>query len=184
VVPSKARGLFFVATNPINCRHNTSYVIKNLLIFVNQTFVMEKIEFKATINAPAEKVWKILWDDASYRKWTSVFAEGSKAESDWQEGSKILFLDGKGQGMVSIIESKRDNEFMSFKHVGIISEGVEDTTSEKVKAWAGAHENYTLRQTNGKTELIVDMDLSDEWKEYFNKTWPLAMNKIKELAEQ
>jgi len=145
---------------------------------------MEKIEFKATISAPAEKVWKVLWDDQSYRQWTSVFAEGSRAETDWKEGSKILFLDGKGQGMVAKIESKRENEFMSFSHLGIVADGKEDTTSDKVKEWAGAHENYTLHSLNGKTELIVDMDISDEWKDYFQKTWPMAINKIKELAEE
>lgn len=145
---------------------------------------MEKVEFKATINAPAEKVWNVLWDDQSYRQWTSVFAEGSRAETDWKEGSKILFLDGKGQGMVSVIESKIDNEYMSFKHIGMVADGVEDTTSDKVKECAGSHENYTLRPSNGKTELVVDMDLSDEWKDYFQKTWPLAINKIKELAEK
>ena len=36
-----------------------------------------KIKFFNHINAPKEKVWKVLWDDSSYRKWTSVFMEGS-----------------------------------------------------------------------------------------------------------
>ena len=29
---------------------------------------MEKVNFAATINAPREKVWNVLWDEASYRK--------------------------------------------------------------------------------------------------------------------
>jgi hypothetical protein len=145
---------------------------------------MKKHEFKTSINASKEKVWEILWNDDNYGKWTSVFAEGSRAETDWNEGSKVLFLDGKGQGMVSMIASKKPNEYMSFKHLGFVMNGVEDTQSEKVKEWAGAMENYTLKQVDGKTELIVDMDINDEYKDYFLKTWPLALGKVKEMAEK
>jgi hypothetical protein len=146
---------------------------------------MEKINFSATINAPREKVWKTLWEEDNYRNWTAVFAEGSTVETEnWKEGSKVLFLDGKGSGMVSKVAANKPNEYMSFEHLGIVQDGVEDTSSEKVKDWAGAHENYTLKGTNGKTELIVDMDINDEYKDYFLKTWPQAMKKIKELAEK
>lgn len=144
---------------------------------------MEKLNFSIDINAPKEKVWKILWDNATYPKWTEVFCEGSHAVTDWQEGSKVLFLDGKGSGMVSKIETKKPNEFMSFKHLGGVKENVEDTTSEKVKSWAGALENYSLKENNGATTLKVDMDIVDEYKDYFLKTFPNGLQKIKELSE-
>ncbi len=145
---------------------------------------MEKKEFKTTINAPKEKVWNILWGNTTYPEWTSVFAEGSRAETDWKKGSKTLFLDGKGNGMVSTIAENKPNEFMSIKHLGFVKNGVEDLNSEKVKEWAGALENYTLKAINGKTELIVDMDITDEYKDYFEKTWPDALKKLKEMAEK
>ena len=146
---------------------------------------MEKINFSATINASKEKVWKTLWEEDNYRNWTAVFAEGSTVETDnWKEGSKVLFLDGKGSGMVSKVAANKPNEFMSFEHLGIVQKGVEDTSSEKVKDWAGAHENYTLKGTNGKTELTVEMDINDEYKDYFLKTWPQALDKIKQIAEK
>ena len=145
---------------------------------------MEKNEFKILIDAPPEKVWNMLWNDASYPQWTSAFAEGSKVETDWKEGSKVLFLDGKGQGMISIIAKKKPNEFMSFKHIGTVNNGVEDLDSPQTKEWAGALENYTLKNTGGKTELVVDMDMTEEYKDYFIKTWPMALDKVKELAEK
>lgn len=145
---------------------------------------MEKNEFKILIDAPPEKVWNVLWNDASYPQWTSAFAEGSKVETDWKEGSKVLFLDGKGQGMISIIAKKKPNEFMSFKHIGTVNNGVEDLDSPQTKEWAGALENYTLKNTGGKTELVVDMDMTEEYKDYFIKTWPMALDKVKELAEK
>ena len=103
---------------------------------------MEKKQFKILINAPREKVWEKLWNDASYREWTSVFAEGSSAETDWNEGSRVLFGDGKGNGMVSRIASKKTNEVMSFEHLGMLKDGVEDLSSDEVKQWSGAKENY------------------------------------------
>jgi len=144
---------------------------------------MEKLKFKTVINAAPEKIWNVLWNDDTYRKWTSAFAEGSYAETDWKEGSKVLFLDGNGRGMVSRIEKNKPYEYMSIEHLGEVNNGVEDTTSEKVKDWAGAHENYTLKKVNGKTELSVDMDINDEFKEMFAKIWPVALDNIKTLSE-
>jgi len=145
---------------------------------------MEKQHFKVAIDAPKEKVWDILWGETSYPAWTSAFSEGSRVETDWKEGSKVYFLDAKNEGMVSTIAEKKPNEFMSFKHLGMVMGGVEDLDSEKIKEWAGALENYTLKTVNGKTELMVDMDITEEYKDYFVKTWPKALEKVKELAEK
>jgi hypothetical protein len=145
---------------------------------------MEKQQFRIAIDSPREKVWNILWNDSSYREWTSVFSEGSRADTDWKKGSKVFFLSDSGEGMVSRIEENTPNEFMSIKHLGVIKDGVEDLESEKVKEWAGAMENYMLRDLNGKTELTVDMDVTDEYKDYFQTTWPKALEKVKELAEK
>lgn len=144
---------------------------------------MEKLNFKTVIDATPEKIWKVLWDDATYRKWTTAFTEGSYAETDWRQGSKVLFLDSNRSGMVSRIAENRPNEFMSFEHLGEVKNGVEDTTSERVKQWAGAHENYTLKKVNGKTELSIDMDITDEFKEMFAKIWPTALENVKNLSE-
>lgn len=145
---------------------------------------MKKMNFSIIINASKEKVWQTLWNDNNYRKWTSVFCEGSHAITDnWKEGSKVLFMDPKGNGMVSSIAVNRPNEFMSFKHLGEVKDGVEDTTSDKVKGWAGARENYTLNELNGKTELLVEMDVNDEFKDYFINMFPKALNKVKQLSE-
>jgi len=144
---------------------------------------MEKLNFNIVINATPEKVWKVLWADDTYRKWTSAFAEGSCAETDWKQGSKVLFLDGKSSGMVSKIAETRPNEYMSFEHLGEVKDGVEDTSSERVKQWAGSHENYTLKKVNGKTELSIDMDINEEFKDMFAKMWPVALDNVKNLSE-
>lgn len=142
------------------------------------------MNFTTSINAPKEKVWKVLWDDSTYRQWTSAFCEGSYAETDnWKEGTKVLFLSPGGSGMVSTVAANRANEFMSFKHLGEVKDGVEDTTSEKVKAWAGSLENYTLNETGGVTELVIEMDMTDEFKDMFMAIWPNALQQVKQLSE-
>lgn len=145
---------------------------------------MDKLNFNILIDAPREKVWNVLWNDATYREWTSPFSEGSHAISDIRKGSKVLFLDGKGSGMVSRVADVRPPEFMSFEHLGEVKDGVEDTESEKVKAWAGSKENYTLKPLGDKTEVLIDMDINAEYKDMFQQLWPKALDKMKEVAER
>lgn len=145
---------------------------------------MKKGKYSVQINAPKEKVWNTLWNDDSYRKWTSVFHEGSYADTDWNEGSKVLFLSGDGNGMYSTVAKNIPNEFMSFRHLGVVKEGVEQPLDEETKQWSGAMENYTLKENNGVTELTTEMDLTDEFEDYFNKTFPTALEKLKELSER
>lgn len=153
---------------------------------------MEKQQFSIAIDAPREKVWNTLWNDDSYPAWTAVFSEGSRAEIDgkpagqqgWKKGSKIMFLNSKGEGMVSSIAENIPHEYLSIRHLGFIKDGIEDTESEQVKKWAGALENYTLKTVDGNTEVTVDMDITEEYKDYFVNTWPKALDKLKELAEE
>lgn len=144
---------------------------------------MKKLTFSTQINATKERVWHTLWNDSNYRAWTSVFHEGSYAESDWQEGSKILFLDGAGSGMVSRIARLIPNQFMSFEHLGEVKNGEEDFESAKNGGWAGAHENYTLIEKDGGVLLEAELDTDDQFEGYFSEKFPLALAKVKALAE-
>ena len=140
---------------------------------------MDTLKFDVTINAPKEKVWKVLWDDESYRKWTTVFHEGSYAESDWKEGSKVKFLGPSGDGMHSVIQKLVPNEQMRFRHLGEIKNGVESNSN-----WEGAMESYYLSNEGGGTRLNVELDSVGEYKDYFSDVFPKALNLVKQLAEQ
>jgi uncharacterized protein YndB with AHSA1/START domain len=152
-----------------------------------QEEVMEKLHFSIDIEAPKEKVWDTMLGEDTYRQWTDVFMEGSHYKGDWNEGSKILFLapneSGKMEGMVSRIKKNREYEFVSVEHLGVVQDGNEDTSSDEVKKWAGALENYTFTEEDGKTTVNVDMDTEEENEEMFSKMWPNALQKLKELAE-
>lgn len=144
---------------------------------------MQKLHFSVKVNAPKEKVWDTMLGEESYKQWTDVFMEGSYYEGSWSQGSKIRFLapdeEGNMQGMVSRIKENREYEYVSIEHLGFIQNGEEDTTSD----WAGALENYTFREKNGQTEVLVDMDTEEEYAEMFQEMWPKALEKLKKLAE-
>ena len=144
---------------------------------------MHRLAFSITINAPKEKVWRAMLEDATYRQWTSAFQEGSYAVTDWNKGSKARFLTPAGDGMVSRIVAHRPNEFLSIKHVGSVKNGIEDTESEEVKGWAGALENYTLGEQDGTSTLSIEMDVTDEYRSYFEETWPKALSRLKPISE-
>lgn len=145
---------------------------------------MRRLTFSATINALAERVWRTLLEDATYREWTSEFHEGSYAVTDWKEGSKALFLGPEGDGMVSRIRVHKPNEFLEIEHLGEVRKGVEDRESEAAKQWAGGRESYTLRKTEGGVELTVETDTTDQYKTYFEETWPKALARLKRICER
>ncbi len=130
---------------------------------------LKKISFSTTIKASKEKVWAVLWNDESYRSWTSAFTQGSYAVSDWNEGSKILFLDGKGSGMYSTIAKKIPNEFMSFKHIGEVKDNIELPVDEQTQSWSGSMEDYILKEKDGSTELTIEMDVVESFMDYLKK---------------
>lgn len=140
---------------------------------------MDHLKFQIDINAPREKVWQVLWNDETYRQWTSVFGPGSHAESDWKEGSRVRFLAENGDGMYSDILKLVPGEAMIFNHLGEIKNGV---ASES--AWSGARESYFLSDKNGGTLVDVELDSVGEYKDYFESTFPKALQLVKEIAEK
>lgn len=150
---------------------------------------MQKLHFSIFINAPKEKVWHTMLDDASYPQWTKAFNPTSRYKGDWSKGSKMLFFGvdpdtGEEVGMVSSIAENKPYAYLSIEHIGIIKDGKEDTTSEEAKKWTPAFENYTFTEKDGGTEVTVDMDSMEEYAAMFNNMWPEALKKLKELAEE
>lgn len=143
-----------------------------------------RIQFAVTINAPAATVWRLMIDPQGYKLWASAFAEGTYFEGAWEQGAKIRFLSPpSGDGMVSEIAESRANEFISIRHLGFIANGVADTTSEAVLAWAPAYENYTFLAGSDGTKLVVELDVPGEWVGYMNESWPKALMLLKQLSE-
>lgn len=149
---------------------------------------MKKIKLDIEINAPREAVWDAIVNDAKYRLWTSAFQEGSSFEGGWNKGDTIRFIaynkEGEKEGMVSQIEESIYPEFISIKHLGYIYKGLDDTTSDEIRSWAPAYENYTLEELGDrKTLFILEMDVTDEFYDMFLDLWPKALQNLKEVSE-
>lgn len=149
---------------------------------------MQKLHYSISINAPVKKVWDTMLQDETYRQWTSAFSEGGYYKGSWDKGAKILFIGpdpetGEEGGMVSRIAENRPYEYVSIEHIGIVKDGIEDTTSEEAKKWTPAYENYTFTEKDGITTLEIEMDSLEEYAGMFNEMWPKGLQKLKELAE-
>ncbi len=143
--------------------------------------VKKRLRFTLTIAAPRERVWQILWSDATYPKWTSAFSEGSRAESDWQLGSKVHFLAAEGGGMIARIAEKIEDETMVFEHLGEIKK---DGSEVYDQSWSGAQESYFLTDAKwGGTDLRVELDTIEDWEDYMKETFPKALNLVRELSQ-
>ncbi len=147
---------------------------------------MKKLEFTKQINAPAQKVWDVLWSEDTYPQWTKAFNPGgvSTVKSDWKIGGKTIFGDAKGNGILSTIKSKNEPYELVFEHLGEIVEGKEDTTSERVKSWAGSLEGYHLTENEGITTLKATIESVDEWAEMLTKGFTKGLEVVREVAER
>lgn len=141
------------------------------------------LHYSMFISAPRQHVWDVMLGPEGYKQWTSDFAEGSYYEGSWEQGQKIRFLTPEGEGMFSTIEESRPYEFVAIHHLGTVRNGSEDTQSEEARQWGDAWEKYELRDLNGGTEVIVDVDTPEEMEVFMQETWPKALGRLKATCE-
>lgn len=145
---------------------------------------MKTLSFDVTILAPRAQVWSTMLDPEGYKAWTAAFCEGSYFKGSWEPGARIQFLSPSGDGMVAEIAEHRPQAFVSIRHLGMIENGVEDTTSEKVRAWTPAYENYTFTDVPGGCRVTVTLDTVPEYEQYMLDTYPKALALLKGLCER
>lgn len=143
---------------------------------------LERLQWSVDIAAPTSKVYQTLIGTETYTQWTSAFGDGLYFRGSWQKGQTIRFMTPGDDGVVSEIAENRPNEFLSLRHVGYIVNGVEDTSSNAIRAWAPAYENYTFTATPQGTKLTVDQDMTEAF-ESMPGDWPEALEKLKALCE-
>jgi hypothetical protein len=151
---------------------------------------MKKVQYQISINASASKVYDIMLgitNKSTYEQWTAMFNPTSSFEGTWEKGSKILFIgeDGNGErgGMVSRIAENKPNVFVSIQHYGLVKGDVEITEGPEVEKWANGFENYSFEESNGTTNLIVDLDTSEDFIDYMDDAYPKALDKLKQMCE-
>lgn len=142
---------------------------------------MLELEFSIRIDQSKEKVWITLWDKQSFRDWANNIDEGTYLKGNLVEGNEIQFISSvNGYGVTSLVAELIPNQYILFKHAA-------DTQNTgavtRDKQWTGGSESYTLVEENNSTLLTIRSEIPEELVDYFNQAMPIALNRIKELAE-
>ncbi len=175
--------------NPVELqRTGWQAILDNFKNFVESPEKPGVMHCEINIGAKAEKVYKTMLAEKTYAEWTSVFDPSSHFKGSWDKGSKIFFIgsgkDGSVAGMVSRIKENVPYRFVSIEHLGLIENSLEIYSGENAEKWAGALENYTFIDNNGTTLLEVDLDVDNDYRSYFDTTWPEALKNLKEICER
>lgn len=146
---------------------------------------MKTLHFTTEINASQEKVWDVLWNDETYSEWTRFFNPSSTSfiKADWRLNGEVRFLDGDNNGMLSRIQTYEPPHIVVFEHYGETNKGVDDTTSDRVKQFAGALESYELTEVDHKVILKGSVQTSPEWEKMMSDGFTKGFQSVKEIAE-
>ncbi|ABS03900.1 SRPBCC family protein [Kineococcus radiotolerans] len=140
------------------------------------------IEKEIDVDAPRERVWEVLTGEATYRRWSAEFAEGSYAETDWQQGSSVRFLGPDGTGLVGRVLVSRRPELLDIEYTGVVGGGRDDTESEQARLWSGTHEMYRLAEAGGGTLLAISAPMEEAYYDEMVGAWDRALAVVKELS--
>jgi len=144
---------------------------------------MKNLRFSVDIDAPVDRVWRVMLDLETYRQWSGAFNPGSTYEGGWGKGDEIRFLgpndDGTSSGLFGVIEENRPHEVVRIRYLGDIESDVENQSGPAV----GLHETYSFSETGGVTTVVVDLEVPDDWAEMMGGMWSEAVLEIKRLAE-
>lgn len=176
-------------TNPVELQRNGwQAILDNFKTYAESGTKLVRLHYKILIKNTPSEVYRIMLEKPTYEEWTDVFSPGSTYIGSWEEGSKIFFVaqgeEGNQNGMVSKIVKNEHGKHIDIEHLGELKEGVEILEGKEVEMWKGAHERYTFEGNGGDTLLLIDLDSTMEFEEYFTNAWPQALDKLKEICER
>lgn len=143
---------------------------------------MKELTYSTEIFAPKEKVWKILWEDSTFRDWAGIIDEGTYIKGILKEGNDVEFISSvNGYGVTSFVEKFMPNSEALFRHK---ADTQEDGAKARDNEWTGTSERYALNEKNGRTTLTLTTQVPPEQEKTFEARLPKALVRIKELAER
>ena len=140
---------------------------------------MTLLHYKIHIDAPADKVWEVLFTQNSERHWPSALNEGTYFEGNWKLGSTMKFLDRENNGMYNLVIKNIAGKELAMKHLGWILDG---TLSPQ--DWEDSTLTYFLEPSEHGTILHAEVNSLDEFVDFFDSKYPQNFEKIKMLSEK
>ena len=143
---------------------------------------MKELQFSVEIHATKQEVWNTLWQDQTFRDWAGLIDPGTYMVGELKEGNEVQYISAEnGYGVTSLVEKCIDGEYLLLKHS---ADTQEVGTKERKKEWTGGSESYSLAETDGITTLTAAFDVPPTQEEFFTANYPMALDRVKELAEQ
>jgi uncharacterized protein YndB with AHSA1/START domain len=139
-----------------------------------ETDIMRK---KIRITASAEQVWRVLLDPNN--KWAAAFGEGTLAQTDWNEGSSIIWTDLSGAvGARGVIKKKIENRELVLSYYDEIENKPGETTGEYV-------ESFRIEEDpeDGVILTAESGPLPKKYIEAHGAMWDKAMAAIQSISE-
>jgi uncharacterized protein YndB with AHSA1/START domain len=133
---------------------------------------MKTNNFEIEINVPIEKVWLVLTNSAEFNKWM----KSVKVESDWKQGSEIIYTCYDESGKVMQWEGM---DMIWHGNIKTIDENKKLTCVYTSKSAGLIEESYFLEKLNEhKTKLnqvqtLISQEVADGYKEGTSQTLEL-----------
>lgn len=151
---------------------------------------MNRLQFKIDIQAPKKIVYNKmlgLEDKSDYEAWTAAFNPTSTYDGGWNKSDKIRFIgtdeNGEKGGMVAEIVENIPNEYVSIRTLCLLKGDEEIYANPEENTWEHGLEIYSFAENHGITTVTVEVDVVDEYVEYFQTTYPKALEILKKHVE-
>lgn len=147
---------------------------------------MQRLRYTQFIPATPAHVWEAFVGKETYPQWTEAFVPGAHYKGEWKEGGTIMAVspnpDGTEDGLYSKVLVMHYAEHLEVEHLGIVRNNVLYEDGVEALDWKGGKEVYSFLEVEGGTELRVLMDVHEDWAEHFQVTWPVALQRLSEIA--
>ena len=149
----------------------------------NYLYNIKKIVFSVDIDAKCDEVWNKMWDKKAYTDWTTPFCAGTYFTGEIELGNRIHFIAPSFDGMYSDVFYLIPNKLIIFKHIGNLKDLKELPVDAESEKWTGSFETYKLEEDNGITTVTAEIDCMEEYIDYMNEKFPLALQELKKISE-
>jgi uncharacterized protein YndB with AHSA1/START domain len=137
------------------------------------------IQKSISISTSPEKVWQLLVNPKLISEWASAFSEGTYVESDFHDGSSVVWKTKDGErGAVGKVTERKDEKMLEISYY--------DELNPDFNSPPGAYkETFTLSNAKENTILSIKAGpLADEHFKAHEPLWINALDKLKAFAEQ
>ena len=137
------------------------------------------IQKSISISTSPQKVWQLLVNPNLISEWASAFSEGTYVESDFHDGSSVVWKTKDGErGAVGKVTERKDEKLLEISYY--------DELNPDFNSRPGAYkEIFSLSNSKENTVLSIKAGpLPDEHYKSHEPLWINALDKLKAFAEQ